>query len=43
MGVHTGDSITVVLALTLTDKEYQKMRNASLREPVRPGVNTICS
>ena len=30
MGVHTGDSITVAPALTLTDKEYQKMRNASL-------------
>ena len=30
MGVHTGDSITVAPALTLTDKEYQKMRNASI-------------
>ncbi|MGB1076981.1 MAG: carbamoyl-phosphate synthase large subunit [Bdellovibrionales bacterium] len=30
MGVHTGDSITVAPALTLTDKEYQIMRNASL-------------
>ncbi|MCF8496547.1 MAG: ATP-grasp domain-containing protein, partial [Alphaproteobacteria bacterium] len=30
MGVHTGDSITVAPALTLTDKEYQVMRNASL-------------
>ncbi len=29
MGVHTGDSITMAPALTLTDKEYQKMRNAS--------------
>jgi carbamoyl-phosphate synthase large subunit len=29
MGVHTGDSITVAPALTLTDKEYQIMRNAS--------------
>ena len=28
MGIHTGDSITVAPALTLTDKEYQKMRNA---------------
>ena len=28
MGVHTGDSITVAPALTLTDKEYQIMRNA---------------
>jgi carbamoyl-phosphate synthase large subunit len=31
MGVHTGDSITVAPAQTLTDKEYQRMRNASLR------------
>jgi carbamoyl-phosphate synthase large subunit len=31
MGVHTGDSITVAPALTLTDKEYQIMRNAALR------------
>src|SRR5690554_2233503 len=30
MGVHTGDSITVAPAQTLTDKEYQLMRNASL-------------
>ena len=30
MGVHTGDSITVAPALTLTDKEYQRMRNASI-------------
>ncbi len=30
MGVHTGDSVTVAPALTLTDKEYQKMRNWSL-------------
>ena len=30
MGVHTGDSITVAPAQTLTDKEYQKMRNASI-------------
>ena len=30
MGVHTGDSITVAPAQTLTDKEYQIMRNASL-------------
>ena len=30
MGVHTGDSITVAPALTLTDKEYQVMRNASI-------------
>src|SRR6185437_5667148 len=30
MGVHTGDSVTVAPALTLTDKEYQIMRNASI-------------
>ncbi len=30
MGVHTGDSVTVAPALTLTDKEYQKMRSASI-------------
>ncbi|MGP2420424.1 ATP-binding protein, partial [Listeria monocytogenes] len=30
MGVHTGDSITVAPALTLTDKEYQRMRSASI-------------
>ena len=30
MGVHTGDSITVAPAQTLTDKEYQRMRDASL-------------
>ena len=30
MGVHTGDSITVVPALTLTDKEYQVMRNTAI-------------
>jgi len=30
MGVHTGDSITVAPALTLTDKEYQVMRDASI-------------
>jgi carbamoyl-phosphate synthase large subunit len=31
MGVHTGDSITVAPALTLTDKEYQRMRDAARR------------
>ncbi len=31
MGVHTGDSITVAPALTLTDKEFQIMRDASCR------------
>ena len=35
MGVHTGDSITVAPALTLTDKEYQIMRNASIAVPAR--------
>jgi carbamoyl-phosphate synthase large subunit len=30
MGIHTGDSVTVAPALTLTDKEYQVMRNASI-------------
>jgi carbamoyl-phosphate synthase large subunit len=35
MGIHTGDSITVAPAQTLTDKEYQLMRNASDRHPAR--------
>ena len=35
MGVHTGDSITVAPAQTLTDKEYQIMRNASHRGAAR--------
>ena len=35
MGIHTGDSITVAPALTLTDKEYQIMRNASIAVPAR--------
>jgi carbamoyl-phosphate synthase large subunit len=35
MGVHTGDSITVAPALTLTDKEYQRMRTASLERLAR--------
>ena len=30
MGIHTGDSVTIAPALTLTDKEYQVMRNASI-------------
>ena len=30
MGVHTGDSITVAPAMTLTDREYQRMRDAAL-------------
>lgn len=40
MGVHTGDSITVAPALTLTDKEYQHMRNASLAVLREIGVET---
>ncbi len=40
MGVHTGDSITVAPALTLTDKEYQKMRNASIAVLRGIGVET---
>ncbi len=35
MGIHTGDSVTVAPALTLTDKEYQLMRNASIAVPAR--------
>ena len=46
MGIHTGDSITVAPALTLTDKEYQMMRNASiaiLREiGVETGGSNVC-
>ena len=40
MGVHTGDSITVAPAMTLTDKEYQIMRNASLAVLRAIGVET---
>ena len=40
MGVHTGDSITVAPALTLTDKEYQIMRDAALRVLREIGVET---
>jgi len=40
MGIHTGDSITVAPALTLTDKEYQIMRNASLACLREIGVDT---
>ena len=46
MGVHTGDSITVAPAQTLTDKEYQIMRNASLavlRRWVWRRVARMCS
>jgi len=40
MGVHTGDSITVAPAQTLTDKEYQRMRNASVAVLRKIGVET---
>jgi carbamoyl-phosphate synthase large subunit len=40
MGVHTGDSITVAPAQTLTDREYQRMRNASIAVLRKIGVDT---
>jgi carbamoyl-phosphate synthase large subunit len=40
MGIHTGDSVTVAPALTLTDKEYQVMRNASIECLRKIGVET---
>ncbi len=40
MGVHTGDSVTVAPALTLTDKEYQRMRDVAQRIIRRVGVET---
>jgi carbamoyl-phosphate synthase large subunit len=40
MGVHTGDSITVAPAMTLTDKEYQRMRDASIAVLREIGVDT---
>src|SRR5207245_2298907 len=40
MGVHTGDSITVAPAQTLTDKEYQRMRDAAIRIIRQIGVET---
>ena len=40
MGVHTGDSITVAPSLTLTDKEYQRMRSASIAVLREIGVET---
>ena len=40
MGIHTGDSITVAPALTLTDKEYQRMRTASIEVLREIGVDT---
>ena len=40
MGIHTGDSITVAPAQTLTDKEYQRMRDASIAVLRKIGVDT---
>ncbi len=40
MGIHTGDSVTVAPALTLTDKEYQRMRDASIAVLREIGVET---
>ena len=40
MGIHTGDSITVAPAQTLTDKEYQEMRDASIDIIREIGVET---
>jgi len=40
MGIHTGDSVTVAPALTLTDKEYQRMRDASIACLRKIGVDT---
>src|SRR5918999_1703102 len=40
MGIHTGDSITIPPALTLTDKEYQRMRDAARRIIRKVGVET---
>jgi carbamoyl-phosphate synthase large subunit len=40
MGIHTGDSITVAPAMTLTDKEYQRMRDAAARVMREIGVET---
>ena len=40
MGIHTGDSITVAPAMTLTDKEYQRMRDAAIRIIQEIGVET---
>ncbi|NKB82614.1 MAG: carbamoyl-phosphate synthase large subunit [Nitrospirales bacterium] len=40
MGIHTGDSITVAPAMTLTDKEYQQMRDAAIRIIREIGVDT---
>ena len=40
MGIHTGDSITIAPALTLTDKEYQNLRDASIKVLKKIGVDT---
>ena len=40
MGIHTGDSITVAPAQTLTDKEYQRLRDASIAVLREIGVET---
>ena len=40
MGIHTGDSVTVAPAQTLTDKEYQRMRDASIACIREIGVDT---
>ena len=40
MGIHTGDSITVAPSLTLTDKEFQKMRNQAIQVIREIGVET---
>ncbi len=40
MGIHTGDSVTVAPALTLTDREYQRMRDASIACLRKIGVDT---
>ena len=40
MGIHTGDSMTVAPAQTLTDKEYQSLRNASIKVLQKIGVDT---
>ncbi len=40
MGIHTGDSITVAPAMTLTDREYQKLRDAGIAVMREIGVNT---
>ena len=40
MGVHTGDSITIAPSLTLTDKEYQLLRNSSIKVLRKIGVDT---